>query len=240
VSNRISAPRLREYRRDEPTPVGALVPGVMSALRTNQRPLRKIVDRVGEVYGRLTVKQFEGVRLSGKERQLLWRCECDCGRTTIVSLRNLSRGHVQSCGCLARDHGRRTGGRNRLEHGQSSLNQLFSSYARSARERGHIFELRLEEFRELTQRVCFYCGAEPDQAAPCVTGTNGAYVYNGVDRINNDVGYIKGNVRACCKRCNVAKADMSESAFFAWVARVYAKTWETLEERGDVAPTEEP
>lgn len=29
----------------------------------------------------------------------LWRCKCDCGATTIVTISNLRNGHTKSCGC---------------------------------------------------------------------------------------------------------------------------------------------
>lgn len=29
-----------------------------------------------------------------------WRCNCDCGGSTIVDTRNLTTGHTQSCGCM--------------------------------------------------------------------------------------------------------------------------------------------
>ena len=38
---------------------------------------------------------------------------------------------------------------------------------------------------------------------------NGQYLYNGIDRIDNKLGYIKGNMTPCCKICNHAKHDLT-------------------------------
>jgi hypothetical protein len=36
-----------------------------------------------------------------------------------------------------------------------------------------------------------------------------AIKYNGVDRIENNSGYTVGNVKPCCKKCNMIKSDKS-------------------------------
>lgn len=61
---------------------------------------RRIADRRGERYGRLTVIGFGGRR----GRVLTWVCRCDCGRSVTVRAANLVKGHTRSCGCLAREH----------------------------------------------------------------------------------------------------------------------------------------
>lgn len=182
------------------------------------------VDRTGERYGRLTVTGFAGLRKCDRSR--LWQCVCDCGNNRTATSRDLTRGDITSCGCATT--------RNRLPPGESSFNQLFSSYKRSAKSRRLQFSLARDQFRALTESPCFYCGVTPKQRGPAVRGTHGVYVYNGIDRIHNDYGYIISNVRPCCARCNVAKACMSEPEFFEWVAAVYVRIWEILEGRGSV------
>lgn len=50
--------------------------------------------------------------------------------------------------------------------------------------------------------------------------SNGFYVFNGLDRVDNKVGYTLDNVVPACKICNHAKVDMSYDEFMEWVARV--------------------
>lgn len=171
-------------------------------------------NRKNERYGMLVDESLVGRRV--KERVRIWRCICDCGGYIDAVCRNLARGHTTSCGCLAR-RGLTYAGKNRLAAGESSFNQLFGSYKKSARDRGYSFELSRDLFRALTKSNCFYCGAPPTQRAQCAKGTNGAYAYIGVDRVDNSAGYVTDNVRPCCKTCNVAKAGVSEADFFIWL-----------------------
>lgn len=45
---------------------------------------------------------------------------------------------------------------------------------------------------------------------------------NGIDRVDNTKGYSIDNCVAACRRCNVAKADMTPDQFREWVLRVAA------------------
>jgi hypothetical protein len=46
------------------------------------------------------------------------------------------------------------------------------------------------------------------------------YIYNGIDRIDSSIGYILSNCRPCCRTCNVAKSDLSETEFWNWLTRI--------------------
>ena len=58
-------------------------------------------DLVGHRFGRLVVidRAENYISPAGKKRSR-WRCQCDCGKITIVSGTDLKKEHVQSCGCL--------------------------------------------------------------------------------------------------------------------------------------------
>ena len=53
----------------------------------------------GQRFGLLVVLSYEGHQ-GGVHH---WRCQCDCGRQTVVSQSNLLSGHTNSCGCLQRE-----------------------------------------------------------------------------------------------------------------------------------------
>lgn len=56
----------------------------------------------GARYGRLTV--LEELYRQGKyQKERAWRCRCDCGQETIVSVGNIVQGGVHSCGCASRE-----------------------------------------------------------------------------------------------------------------------------------------
>lgn len=55
---------------------------------------------IGERFGRLTVLKEAGRSAGG---QVLWLCQCDCGKETTVVSSKLINGTTQSCGCLQRE-----------------------------------------------------------------------------------------------------------------------------------------
>lgn len=50
-------------------------------------------------FGKLTVIEESG----RKHKEVVWKCVCDCGKTTNVISSNLRTGHTKSCGCLVVD-----------------------------------------------------------------------------------------------------------------------------------------
>ena len=78
----------------------------------------------------------------------------------------------------------------------------YAATARSAARRNLPFELSKEDFRALTKRDCEYCG-KPTTA----THTNG------VDRVNNDKGYVAENCVAACGTCNFMKRTQTVDEF---------------------------
>jgi len=53
------------------------------------------------------------------------------------------------------------------------------------------------------------------------SGIGHDFIYNGLDRIDSKAEYTIDNVVACCRRCNVAKNDMSAQEFMGWAQKVY-------------------
>jgi hypothetical protein len=74
--------------------------------------MQRLIDEVGNTYGRLTV--VARVRRDGR-READWRCQCACGNTAYVSGSNLRTGYVVSCGCYMRS----IRGRANRSHGMS-------------------------------------------------------------------------------------------------------------------------
>ncbi len=60
----------------------------------------RIVDRIGERFGRLVVIE----RATSSPKGARWICRCDCGNSHLVSASNLRSGSVRSCGCFLREN----------------------------------------------------------------------------------------------------------------------------------------
>lgn len=173
---------------------------------------RHFKDRVGEVYGRLTVASLIGRKQYAKCSDLIWSCKCSCGNVVEVLSKNLVGGSTKSCGCLKKETREKQGGTNTLPPGVAALNNLYASYRAKAKKRGYSFSLSLDSFRGMTKAPCNYCGAAPSSVHRYYKNS-AEYVYNGVDRVDNSVGYEEGNVVACCAACNKMKSDLSKSNF---------------------------
>ena len=70
----------------------------------------RLKDETGNVYGRLTVV----ARAANHRIYVRWDCVCQCGRRAVVRGVDLRLGHTQSCGCLARERGRKHGHAGRI------------------------------------------------------------------------------------------------------------------------------
>ena len=174
--------------------------------------MRHTKDLTGLRFGKLTVVRRTPKPEIYKNGSIYWLCKCDCG-----SLREV-RG-----GALTRTKGSMTTCKKcwYLPDGTVSHNQLFLLYKHQAKRRNMLFELAYEDFKTLVSGNCFYCGSEPKQIHR--PNTYRELKYNGIDRVDNNKGYIKDNCVPCCKTCNSAKLCMSQQEFFNWIKRVYEK-----------------
>jgi len=57
----------------------------------------KLVDRTGQIFGKLTVLEQAG---RDKLKKVLWRCRCECGNEAVVVSGSLVTGNTSSCGCV--------------------------------------------------------------------------------------------------------------------------------------------
>lgn len=175
-------------------------------------------DITGKRYGRLVAVNLTGDR--DKWRRALWLCRCDCGNEVTVAGTALRSGNTKSCGCLQVERRRDA---NCLPEGLASFHRLYREYERSARNKGYAFELTQEDLSFLTKMNCHYCGDEPAQTRSDSKFCNGAYVFNGIDRIDNSKGYTMDNVVACCATCNYMKRGLSVAEFLCHIKKIFNK-----------------
>ena len=184
---------------------------------------RSYGDLSGTTLGRLTVLRFS----HNKSYHNFWLCKCICGNELIVKRSALTRKKepTRSCGCIQREFARSMCVRIhhttvKLASGESALRKLYYTYKKSASKRILEFSLSKDEFKDITSKSCVYCGIAPLQKYE--TYANGSvYYYNGIDRVNNDIGYTVDNSVPCCFRCNSAKRTDTHDVFLQWVENVY-------------------
>jgi len=62
--------------------------------------MSKRIDLTGKKFGRLVVLKYY---MTDKNRNALWKCQCECGSITAASSSNLIQNHTKSCGCYKTD-----------------------------------------------------------------------------------------------------------------------------------------
>lgn len=160
----------------------------------------------GRRFGRLVA-----IREAGRVgKRIYWECQCDCGGMKVTLADSLIYGSTRSCNCLAI-----------RKPGEAAAHNLFLIRRRDAAARNYSFELTEAEWYTLTQQPCFYCGLPPCQSHN-MSSYNGAFIYNGVDRKDNEVGYTLANSVPCCKQCNISKKAQPYDVFVAWLDRIAA------------------
>jgi hypothetical protein len=100
--------------------------------------------------------------------------------------------------------------------------RVYTQYSSAAKKRGHSFSLTKDEFYDIIEKSCHYCGGAPSNVMK-TKNANGEYVYNGVDRFDSSRGYETGNVFPCCKNCNYMKRDLSYDEFIAHIRLILGR-----------------
>ena len=73
----------------------------------------------------------------------------------------------------------------------------YNDYQARAVKLGYDFQMTCEEYVNVITRNCYICDKPSSN-----THTNG------IDRFDNNIGYVSENIRPCCFECNVMKLDM--------------------------------
>ena len=194
---------------------------------------------IDTVFGDLKVTKY----LGSKNYNNTYLCICCCGNTREVRLAHLLSSRVTNCGCknfVSKAHGNK-----KFDSATASFRAKESNYKTLAKKRNIEYTLTREEAISLLQGNCYYCGSKPNNeynarkrnrinaknkinyAANNAEGYT--IYYNGIDRVDNNKGYIIGNVVSCCTICNTAKLNHSLNEFKSWVSKVYSKLFKQEE-----------
>lgn len=161
------------------------------------------LDLTGQTFGYLTVEKLA----FSKKNKKFWNCVCKCGERIITYTAQLRSGKTKSCGCLHREKIRT------CSYGEAAFNKLYNSYKRQAEKRNFKFELNKEQFSIITKSNCYYCDKSPSMCWKEKGQLWGEYIYNGIDRLDSNIGYVIENCVPCCKTHNRMKSDLSLDEF---------------------------
>ncbi len=163
------------------------------------------------------------IKKYGKTYRRIIEVQCECGRIKEVQLNNVTGGHSVCCGynpCKIPFNKN-----NRSV--ETTYNLLYYSYKKGAEKRGLPFELDMEQFKSFIDKNCFYCNSEPSNVYQIKNSKTGEIragipiVYNGIDRLDNNKGYIMDNCITSCSTCNNMKHAHNYEFFINHVKKIY-------------------
>lgn len=154
-------------------------------------------DLTGQKFNMITVLKYTNLR--DKYGRVMWECKCDCGNLKLMPASDVQR--AKSCGCLVK-----------FSYEKAAINRIIRDYKNRAPSRGYKFELTNEQIKSLLVCNCYYCNAPPLNQCKSRDGKH-IFLYNGIDRLDNNIGYIISNVVSCCSICNRMKMILSLNDF---------------------------
>jgi hypothetical protein len=104
------------------------------------------------------------------------------------------------CDAIARKASRGTA--NQYQRRKHKLGYRWSTFKAQAKRRHKPLDISLQQFEVLVKSPCRYCGEAPEGPG-------------GIDRRDNELGYIQDNCVPSCAACNYMKGTLTEDYFLA-------------------------
>jgi hypothetical protein len=161
---------------------------------------------IGKKFGMLIVLEKLGKKCNTLSN---FKCVCECGEEKITRGAYLLNGQRKSCGCYLSK-----------EANEIGPNRVYNHYKQASKKRGIDFQLSKEELKDIIEKECVYCGKTKSNEFKMKNTKkikNRFYAYNGIDRVNNEIGYVTNNCVSCCNICNLMKREMS---YKEWINQI--------------------
>jgi hypothetical protein len=151
-------------------------------------------DITGQRFGKLTAIECIGQKYKNLTATY-WKCQCDCGKMTEVALSHLRFGTTTSCGyspCHAS-----------WKHGLTPSYILYSSAKHRAKIKNIPFNLELSDLPPIPEKCPVLDIPILINKGPSANNGNGP----SLDRIEPNLGYVRGNIRIISHRANTLKSN---------------------------------
>lgn len=170
----------------------------------------------GLSFNSITIEDYVGKNTSNC---FIYKMKCNCGNSFVAEGNDISSGKIKSCGCKRYEH---SVNKMKLDPKKSLYKSLYNDYKVKAKSRDIYFELTEDDFKCLILSPCKYCGIEHSNIKKLRRKNDDTLLlYNGVDRVDNEIGYTVSNCVPACRTCNQAKHTLTLDTFLTWVDRVY-------------------
>ena len=105
----------------------------------------------------------------------------------------------------------------------------YNEYKKRADNKSLLYDLTTEEYNTITKSQCYLCSRNSREKYK-----------NGIDRVDNNLGYIMSNVKACCASCNYIKKNMELGELFDKMTEIFMKCNIKVETTIFVSDTHKP
>lgn len=176
-------------------------------------------DLTGKKIGKLTILEYvyAPYRSNGK-KDWYWKCRCECGNICLKEAHALLNTGTKECPSCAN---KRRACSLLKENGGAAWNSAYRITHNNAVKRGYEFNLTMDEFKAISMQPCFYCGSAPSIALRAGKRQHILVGYrSGIDRRDNNKGYIPGNCVPCCYTCNSMKTDHTYEDWIAHMEKI--------------------
>lgn len=102
---------------------------------------------------------------------------------------------------------------------EPAMRSLYSVHSRDCLRKG-LEPMHIDDYVSMTRLSCIHCGRPPWNWTKFNSKT--AILYNGVDRVDNALGYVAGNCVPCCKDCNAFKNGRTTDSMIEHCRRIAA------------------
>lgn len=146
-------------------------------------------------------------------------CKCTCGNEVLVPSTYLKTGRSKNC----KECSFRNRELNKLQITQ--IDQVFKRLVLDRCKKNNIeVTINSKQYENIGKQNCYYCGNSPQKTQRF---SNRKYVntepmyLNGLDRLDNNKGYILENCVSCCTSCNYSKHILNENEFKEKIIKIY-------------------
>lgn len=192
------------------------------------------IDMIGKIYNSwLILNHVETVK-----KIAFYNAKClKCNTEHIVRGQNVRTGMSRQCvKCGLKSGKAKIARKPRGTKSTQTMSEqrLYGIRRKSAKKRGHDWNVSYEFFLKSIYSNCHYCNRGPQTTtnplehhrySPERTKVS-TIVCNGFDRVDSSKGYLEENIVTCCEQCNRAKLDYTQQEFLDWAKQLaIAQGW---------------
>lgn len=182
----------------------------ITKLNLVREKVRSYEDLTGQKFNRITAIKY--IRLD-KFGKAIWLFKCDCGREKELNASAAKANLTTSCGCIKQKSLRRKG-YELLSAG------FYTKILKNAHSRDYVFEYSMKELWDLYIQQDKKCAITKVPITIYPDCNKEKLMTASLDRIDSNLGYVKGNVQWVHKRVNRLKNILSMEELVFWCRKI--------------------